>query len=293
MFIDIRTHLISLVAVFLALGIGILVGVDMIGGQGLVNQEKALASRLELDFDRLRMQNSLLAQQLDNEQRAMSAEESFANQAAAALVSGRLNGMHIALVIGQSGFQDPNLLNILRAAGATVGPIIVMNPARSVSPNAWQSVEAELGVTSQAQVYGTLASAAVEGLTSGNWPGVVLKVPVWQVSGSLHQPVTGVVVVSGGSEAVDPVLTSFTIPLVKMLQQAGVTVVAGETTDVAVSHIPEFAALGVTTVDDLDLTPGLVATVLGLDGVHGDFGVKATAEKLVPDLPTPPPPPKP
>jgi hypothetical protein len=148
MFIDLRTHMIALVAVFLALGIGILIGVDMIGGQGLVNQERALAAHLELDFQNLRNQNNALAAQLNNEQRAMTVEETFANQAAAALV-------------------------------------------------------------------------------------------------------------------------------------------AGETTGVAVSHIPQMEALGVTTVDDLDLTPGLVATVLGLDGAKGNYGVKATAERLMPVLPAP------
>jgi hypothetical protein len=288
LFIDIRTHIIALVAVFLALGIGILIGVDMIGGQGLISQEKALAARLEADFDRLRSQNNALSTELTSEERNMSAEEAFANQAATALVTGRLAGSRVALVITQEGFQDPSLISILRAAGAQVGPVVVLNPSGSISSAVWQEAETALGAASPSAVYGALAAAAATGLTTGNWSKADVKVPIWQVSGDLSLPVQGAVVVCGGNQAVDPSLEAFTVPLVEALKKAGVTVVAGETTNVLVSHIPEMESLGVTTVDDLDLTPGLVSAVLGLDGVQGNFGVKATASRLMPELPPQP-----
>jgi len=47
MIIDLRYHIVSLVAVFLALGIGILVGSTVLGGDTLVKQQEELAGRLE------------------------------------------------------------------------------------------------------------------------------------------------------------------------------------------------------------------------------------------------------
>jgi hypothetical protein len=42
------------------------------------------------------------------------------------------------------------------------------------------------------------------------------------------------------------------------------------------------------TVDSIDLTSGRVALAYALDGVDGNYGIKASADRLLPDLRRPP-----
>jgi hypothetical protein len=76
--------------------------------------------------------------------------------------------------------------------------------------------------------------------------------------------------------------------LLRGLQDAGVRVVGAERTDADPSSMEYFASQGLATVDNIDELPGKVALVLALDGADGDFGVKDTADSLLPDLIEPP-----
>ena len=99
--LDLRYHVASLSAVFLALIVGILVGVG-ISGRGFVdkserrnfeNQIAALQSRV----DQLGAQKDLLAEQ-------GRSEEAFVQQTYPALMRGRLDGERVALIVlGSSG----------------------------------------------------------------------------------------------------------------------------------------------------------------------------------------------
>jgi hypothetical protein len=70
---------------------------------------------------------------------------------------------------------------------------------------------------------------------------------------------------------------------------AGATAVGVETTNTDPSSVSFFSSHDLSTVDDLDLASGRVAMVFGLLGAEGNFGVKGTADRLLPDLLTPSP----
>ncbi len=57
-----------------------------------------------------------------------------------------------------------------------------------------------------------------------------------------------------------------------------------ETSDAEVSSISFFQGNNLSSVDDIDLTAGRLATVYALLGAEGSFGVKGSADRLLPDL---------
>jgi len=61
-------------------------------------------------------------------------------------------------------------------------------------------------------------------------------------------------------------------------------IVGVERTDSDPSSIAFFADREAATVDNADQLPGRVALVYALDGAGGNFGVKETADALLPDL---------
>ncbi len=60
--------------------------------------------------------------------------------------------------------------------------------------------------------------------------------------------------------------------------------VAVERRDTAPSTVPFFDEQGISTVDSVDLTSGKVALVFALLGAQGNYGVKETADSLLPEL---------
>jgi hypothetical protein len=61
-------------------------------------------------------------------------------------------------------------------------------------------------------------------------------------------------------------------------------VVGVESTTTEPSSISFFQSNGLSTVDDIDNTAGEVALVAALRGAEGSFGVKSSADRLLPDL---------
>ena len=77
--------------------------------------------------------------------------------------------------------------------------------------------------------------------------------------------------------------------LIRGFLDAGLRVVGAEREDTDPSSIEFFNEQGLATVDSIDQLPGKVALVLALDGADGNFGVKDTADSLLPDLIEPSP----
>ena len=67
-----------------------------------------------------------------------------------------------------------------------------------------------------------------------------------------------------------------------------IPVVGVERSDADPSQIGFFNSAGVTaTVDSIDLISGRVALVYALNGSEGNYGIKPTADRLLPRLPQP------
>lgn len=288
MVIDLRTHVFSLVAVFLALGIGILVGVDLIGGRGIIAQEKGMVQRLELDFNRLRAENTQMAGQIKQNRAALAVNQEFGQGIVPTVISGRLQGTTVAVVV-TDGADPTDTIHLLKEAGATLGPVISLVTSSQVSPSSQAAALALLKAT-KAGLYASLAQQMASGLAngaSGNLDAIA-QTGLFHITGSFDVPVQAILLVTGHPGQKDALAQSFGVPFVLSLKRQGVTVTQAEFSSVqaAQSTIPFFDGLGIATVDDLDQPSGEVSAVWGLTGSTGNWGEKPTAQSLMPPLVT-------
>ncbi len=72
--------------------------------------------------------------------------------------------------------------------------------------------------------------------------------------------------------------------LTRGIADSGVITVAVERSSRTDSSIPFFAPFGISTVDNVDLVSGRVALVFALLGAEGNFGIKDSANSLLPEL---------
>ena len=112
--IDFRYHLVSIVAIFLALAIGIVLGTTALNGPFTEGLQKSLTS-LSGDANNLRAQNDAL-------QRQLSTADSFAQAAAPNLLRHLLDGQRVVLVAapGASSQVQNGVSVMLQQAGATI-----------------------------------------------------------------------------------------------------------------------------------------------------------------------------
>jgi hypothetical protein len=275
--LNFRYHALSLVAVFLALVIGLLLGVA-IGDRGLVSSaEHDVRASLRGDVRRAQ-------QALDGARGELRGRDAFERAAYPALVANRLPGARIALI--ELGGGSDRMWSLTRDALQGSGAKLV-----SVSVVREPLALGELAAAAKGTRYERLGDdpklvhafgtrIGIQLTTGGQLLDAVRHQLLVQGSGTL-EAVDGVVLVRDpvalrGDDA--GVAQAFEDGLTRGLGAHDLPVVGVETTDAAVSQVPWFKSHEASSVDDLDDTIGRAALVFALAGQRGSFGVKPTAD---------------
>jgi hypothetical protein len=286
---DFRYHVTSLAAVFVALIIGILVGVGL-SGQGFVTESER--ARLEDDIEDARARADAQEQRADRLERSEEAADEFAREAFPVLVADRLRGRQVALVdigsLDDSAVDDEAARAIGDAGGRVVRTYALRVPLDTEAVQASLRGRPALGGYVGADNLDDLGrDIGRELVEPGGTPllDALSDVLVEQRSGPSDVGADGVVVVrtaapQGGATG------RFVNGLYGGLATAGVPAVGVETTSMRPSAVTAFSRRRLSTVDDLDTPSGLLALVLLLAGAEpGDYGVKETADDgIVPPI---------
>jgi hypothetical protein len=279
-----RYHAASLAAVFLALAIGILIGVGL-GGNVLSDTEESLRDSLEGDIDEARAEADDLRTDLER-------ERAFSSRAYPALVGDRLQGERIGLL----AFGDlPSDLasDVEDALDPTGGELVEV--AVVVMPPDTTALAAQLGPGRFARLGEETAALEELGRRLGSQfvlgdGGQLEKLrnSLFSRSSGEGGELDGVVLVRGAEPDLEPedraAADDLESGLVSGVAETGVPAVGVERSDAEDSSVSFFQPRGVTTVDSVDLTSGQAAMVFALLGAKGNFGIKSSANSLLPEL---------
>jgi hypothetical protein len=302
-----RYHLVSIVAVFLALGLGVLTGTTVLN-DNLVRTLQSQTKNLTADLDELR--GSVAGFQSE-----LARMNAFAEQAMPYLVDAKLLGQQV-IVVTQDGVEGSALAETRAAldlSGAevittlTVQPIMAAQtpsarrelasilglpestPAEDLSTAAGRELALRLAtdpalVPSEADVLGELLS---QGFLTASAPEITDE-----TLGDIGGRDQLIVVVGGTSGELTPTSADFMVPMVEGLADLDVIAGAGEGLEsndgfIALVRSLDASAGPLVTVDNIDRPVGASAMVLGLRaaivlGTGGDYGVKAGATRLLP-----------
>lgn len=282
---DLRYHVASLAAVFLALVIGILVGVG-IADRGLV--DKANTRLLEQRVASLRAQLNQASQRSAVSKREQAAAQSYINETYPVLVQNRLKGHRIAVVfVGKvdSGLNSA-IQNVLRESGA----VQIRLRALDV-PLDDKQLDAKLTAQSDDQQYvgkshleelgAALGAELIAGGDTPLWKTLSDSLVGYQAGGA-KQPVDGVIVARTAPPQRDGT-SRFLFGLYQGLRSGGLPAVGIEASDAAGSAVPIYKSAGLSSVDDVDTPAGRLALALLLAGSpSGQYGFKRTADDVLP-----------
>jgi hypothetical protein len=278
-----RYHATSLIAVFLALAIGILLGATL-GGDTLSNTRRDLEKSLTGNLEDARER----ADQLNAE---LGDANEFASRVYPVLVRNQLRRRRIGVVAlgGLPGDVSGAVEEALDGTGARLVAVgVVREPVdvRGLSGDLAKTRFADLarnpdtqtafgvGVGRQLVRGGTLLDRVHSRIfsrasgTFGTLDGVIVVRNQPQRMGPLQRAIAGRV-----ESALMNGITATRAPAVGV-----------ESSTTEASSVSFFGGNGLSSVDDIDLVAGRLAAVFALLGAEGSFGVKSGADRLLPDL---------
>lgn len=282
-----RYHATSLIAIFLALAIGIVIGAAL-GGDTLDNTRKDLERSLTGNLEDARERSEELSGELGR-------SNEFAERVYPVLVRERLEGRRIGLVaLGNLPGDVPD--EVEEALGPTGGRLVAVGVVREpvdvralandlertrfagMADDPDEQTAFGVGVGRQLVLGGNLLERVRSRLfsrASGNFGGLDGMIVV------RDQPEDMGLVQEAAAGRVES-------GLVGGIAATRAPAVGVETSTDESSSISFFQANDLSSVDDVDRVAGRLALVLALLGAEGSFGVKGSADSLLPDLLAPP-----
>ncbi len=311
--ISFRYHIFTIVAIFLAVGLGVLMGTSVVQPALIDNLERQVGD-LKRDLSDTRAQVGELEAREEEQQRAgdilslvdggtltdvpvvivthdgvdgrlllqarQSLSEAGANLVAVLSATDRMAALDdqaresLGEILGMASGTDPVALRE-RAADVLAQRLAEVSPRRGSNPGQEDVLDRLLAAN-----FLTTPPGA-PGVSPGDLPDIGGQV---------------IVVLSGGPDEPSVPPGDFLVPLVEGLVQLGATVAAGESASNEYPFVPELRSddsvgdgARMVTVDDLDFSVGGAALVLGLErllllGQGGNYGIKPGATGPIPPI---------
>jgi len=278
-----RYHATSLIAVFLALAVGILIGAEF-GGDALTSTRRNLEASLVNNLQDARSKSDELNGQLGR-------SNEFADRVYPVLTRERLQGKRIAIV-ALGGLPSDDTTAVEDALGPTGAKLVGVGVVRE--PVDLNGLAGDLAKTRFADVKrnpDTLTALGVgvgrQLVRGGTLPEVVRGHLFSRASGTFGA-LDGVIVVRNQPQDLGPVQRTNAGTLESGLM-SGITATRTpatgvETSTAEPSSVSFFQSNDLSSVDDVEMTAGQLALVFTMLGAEGSFGVKGSADRLLPDL---------
>ncbi|MEA2422665.1 MAG: hypothetical protein QOF55_1764 [Thermoleophilaceae bacterium] len=276
---DFRYHALSLGAVFLALGLGIVLGATL-GDQVVSTANRDLRSSLRGEVEKARSNARDASAQVKN-------RDAFIDASFGRIADTRLAGRRVAIVASGTLPQgvESSTRRAVRDAGGDIDSVTVLPANADV---------AALGRTAGGRFRGLDVSDAGAVGALGRRLGRVLVVggrSARRFEDASPDEFKGdfrgadAVVFYRDSEAKrSDAAKALEGGVILGLRRTRRPVAGVEEIDTNSSRIPFYEDAGLSSIDNVDTPAGRIALVLVLDGAHGNFGFKRTADAPLPPV---------
>lgn len=293
--IDLRYLGLTVIAIFLALAVGLMTGSAL----GSPDKQSAVFEGLKNQFEELRTQNQQVRDESDAVRRRLAARDRAMRELMPLAVKNRLSGSTLGVILCGSVDERPfwsDLESAVTAAGARIGPIVripdqphvLSSEDRQKFSGYWPRSGTATSEPSRLDPAGWVVPALTRADQQDHLRELVSAAGM-ELRGDTSEPVRRVLVIAGVPDALrETLVSSGDVPEKWVVDSAAgdsaIRLVVAEPEETTVSAVEALKSRGVPTVDNIDTAAGQISAILALAGADGNFGSKPGATRPVPPL---------
>lgn len=290
MIINYRYYIISLIAIFLSLTIGIVIGFLMDSQQIFTEQQQVIISEIETRFEELKFEKYNLLNTLESYSREKALYDEFTRNIYTDLVKGRLEDINIAIIQTTDEFIFTNVTKPLLDAGANVTSIFYLkkeffNPKINKLSTFYQELDERLSFGENEDINEKISIEFTKALINGNNRELIEVLRTYkaiEITGELVDKIDYVIVVGGNSVENEEKIKRVDIPIINTIKNFNIPIVGVEHSEVEFSYVKSYKKEQISTVDNIDDIIGQISLVMLLTGHEGNYGIKVDSEALMP-----------
>lgn len=286
--VDFKQYIVTLIAVFLSLALGIFIGNAVLGDDLVIAQQQEIIQHLDRKYNKLQEEHRRLQEQLSVLEAWHHVDYALERALLPLLKGDDSLDVQIAVVNTSGRELDPNLLDFLEEWGGDLQIITSFSPRFSPEePELLAVLVEEYGYGKSGRIsWGDFVSylaGAVTGTKGGDLLEILINKSWLLFTGNPLADVDVVLLVGGAVPERCSAVEDLEQILIPAWLEEGLRVIAVENIGSTTSYIRAYRQWGISTVDHIDTLAGRVSLVYLLGNEReGHFGVRTEGQEPLP-----------
>lgn len=282
---NVKYYVVTIVSIFLAIGIGIFIGFMLNAQDILTSQREDIIGQLEAKFDYLKEENENIKEESKSIKKENERLSEFNRIVYSEMIKGKLDGLKVGIIETNDEYIYTEVNQTLQVAGATVLSNTTIKDELLIDverlKEVYKSFTGKESSNVVAEVINELAKSLISGqvtplITALNEQGFV------DITGAYGEPLDYVIIGGGSSEKSDDRYKLIDENIIEVSKKNNIPVIGIERSDVKNSYIEKYKDSRISSIDNVESTIGKITMILAMDGKPGNYGIKQSAESLAP-----------
>ncbi|KNF07415.1 protein of unknown function DUF3186 [Gottschalkia purinilytica] len=286
---NVKYHVITVTSIFLALGIGIYIGFMLDAQDLLTSQKQTMVSELEEKFDYIKEENQKTKKEIEQVSNENKMLQEFNKLTYSEIIKNKLDGFKIAIIETNDDYIDQGVKQTLELSGAKVTSITTIKDIFLSSEDKLKEVYTN--ITGREKIEGNIFKVVMDEITLSIIKGEVSPLVqalaeqgIININGLYDQSVDHIVLIGGSKKNNYNKFENIDEKIINVAKKNNKNIVGVERTDAKYSYAERYKNNRISSIDNIDSVIGKVSLVITLKGSPGNYGVKPSADSLIPDI---------
>lgn len=279
-----RFYIVSIVSIFAALGIGIFIGFTIDTQDFVIDQNESITQMLESQFEVLFNENQSLKEnekilELENRYKDDYIEYSYNF-----IIKDQLKGLNVGIIETNNDYITSGIGRDLELAGANVVNVTTINNS-IINKEQLNKLFEGLNINIPKDSIETSITTITESIVNGDFNSLLNALSdedFIRTAGSYDEEIDFLILCGGSFNESSKRINKVDKLVVDIGKKYNIPIIGIEKSNVNYSYISKYKDFDISTVDNIDMVTGKVAMILAMKGNPGNYGVKATADSVIP-----------
>lgn len=279
-----RFYIVSIVSIFAALGIGIFIGFTIDTQDFVIDQNESITQMLESQFEVLFNEN----QSLKENERILELEnrykDDYIEYSYNFIIKDQLKGLNVGIIETNNDYITSGIGRDLELAGANVVNVTTINNS-IINKEQLNKLFEGLNINIPKDSIETSITTITESIVNGDFNSLLNALSdedFIRTAGSYDEEIDFLILCGGSFNESSKRINKVDKIVVDVGKKYNIPIIGIEKSNVNYSYISKYKDFDISTVDNIDMVTGKVAMILAMKGNPGNYGVKATADSVIP-----------
>lgn len=262
MIINNKFYVISIVSIFIALTVGILIGFSIDTTQIYTDQEENLVKIVEDQFEIITKENIELNQLKSRLEKSNNINSGYIKESLNYINTGRVNDKRIGIIETNDEYITTSLGSIIEKSGGILNFTSIIRNPNNIDMDKF--------------LYELLINKNIYNLSEERINND------FTLLGDLYYPLDILIISGGAFNENNSNYMAIDKKIIDYAKENNIQIIGVEKSISNYSYINKYIDSSINTVDNIEMKIGETALILSIEGNTGNYGIKDTAENIIP-----------